>query len=126
MRSKPFLISVLSCALFIGGTANGKTAGPKVKSVSYECMNGMKILAKYDNIIKNNPKVILNISGKSFTLNNAISASGARYTNANGIRAGKAIQWWTKGVEATLYEGPRNEGRLLKESKIITKCRSKS
>jgi membrane-bound inhibitor of C-type lysozyme len=100
-----------------------KSATVDAKTVNYACDNGMKIVAGYDNGTANAEKVTLTTAGKAFTLASAISASGARYTNMAGLSSDKALEWWPKGDEATLSEGPKDDKRLLNESKILATCK---
>jgi membrane-bound inhibitor of C-type lysozyme len=129
--------SILAISLMIGlaactespaeqeSTARGPMVESKssVQKVSYSCENGMKILAEYSIGSDKKSSVKLDVSGKSYTLANAISASGARYTTINGMKPDKALQWWTKGEKGTLYDGPKNEDKLLEESAILTQCK---
>jgi membrane-bound inhibitor of C-type lysozyme len=129
--------SILAISLMIGLAACTETPaeqeltskGPMVESkssvqkVSYSCENGMTILAEYSVGSDTKSTMKLDVSGKSYTLANAISASGARYTTMNGMKPDKALQWWTKGKQGTLYDGPKNEDKLLEESVILTKCK---
>jgi membrane-bound inhibitor of C-type lysozyme len=96
-----------------------------VNKISYTCENGMKILAEYSVAPADQSTVKLEISGKSYVLVNAISASGARYTTMNGMKPDKAVQWWTKGDQGTLYDGPKNEDKMLEESVILTQCKER-
>jgi membrane-bound inhibitor of C-type lysozyme len=121
-----FLMLLLFSGL-TGLTACSKeTATPEAKpieTINYACDNGMKIAAAYDNGTANAEKVTLTIAGKTFTLDSAISASGARYASMAGMNRDKALEWWSKGDEATLSEGPKDDKRLLKESTIVATCK---
>jgi membrane-bound inhibitor of C-type lysozyme len=129
--------SILTISLMVGLAACNRSpaeqeataSGPAVQSASsmekasYSCENGMKILAEYANGSDDKSTAKLEISGNSYMLVSAISASGARYTTMNGMKPDKALEWWTKGDRGTLSDGPKNEDKLLEESVILTQCK---
>ena len=93
------------------------------QSAVYDCDNGDKITAVYDDYRVENPKVFLTIKGNQYTLDQADAASGARYTSASGLSAGKAMEWWSKGNEAWLSEGPQNLHYLMSEGTLVASCK---
>ncbi|WP_380878966.1 hypothetical protein ACFB49_19580 [Sphingomonas sp. DBB INV C78] len=91
-----------------------------VREVTYACTPAMTISARYDNSNSNDPEVKVSVGDKSYKLDLAPSASGARYFTEHGRSDDMTLTWWTKGPEATLYEGKK--GGNTEEKKIAT-CR---
>jgi len=70
-----------------------------VTTVLYTCENNKNIIAEFNP--KNDSKVELDLSdGRDFNLKRVVSASGARYANAD-----ESIVFWNKGDTAFLTEG---------------------
>ncbi len=58
-----------------------------VTSALYTCESGVKIVAGYSDT----DTATVHYKGRTYSLKNAVSASGARYV-------GEGIEWWTKGA----------------------------
>lgn len=65
-------------------------------SALYTCESGMKVVASYSDT----DTATVHYQGRTYSLKNAVSASGARYV-------GDGIEWWTKGA------GPGSSGLVL-------------
>ena len=73
-------------------------------ALSYHCESGTVIAASYGK-----DKAVLHYQGNTHTLEQAISASGARYRN-------DALEWWSKGDAATLFTDDHgNAGDILEQ-----------
>jgi membrane-bound inhibitor of C-type lysozyme len=64
---------------------------PDVRVVDYTCADGQRITAGYPD----RETAIVTYKGHAYTLKQAASASGARYT-------GYGLQWWEKGPQASI------------------------
>ncbi len=102
MNSKGIWIVIGALALvFVYGSAlagpgPGRLTVSEGKAVRYACENGDRILATYYELSDGSlsfVKVRLP-GGKVYTLPQALSASGARYTDD------RELVWWTKGDSA--------------------------
>lgn len=58
-----------------------------VTSALYTCESGVKVVASYSDT----DTATVHYQGRTYSLKNAVSASGARYV-------GEGIEWWTKGA----------------------------
>lgn len=91
----------LCCVLMVGCHSDG---GPQ--AWIYQCESGDVAQVTYEQ-----DKAVLQYRGKTHTLEQAISASGARYRN-------DSLEWWSKGDEATLFTDDHgNAGDILDECK---------
>lgn len=124
MLSRFVLLSSILAIVSACSPADKTKPVQAAETVSYACDNGMKITASYDNSAPENPKTTLTIAGKQYSLSNAVSASGSRYTSMSGMTDGKAIEWWTKADRGTLSEGPKDDKRLLEESIVVARCKT--
>jgi membrane-bound inhibitor of C-type lysozyme len=89
---------ILAFALAVGCTG-GKQDTLTVRGgeqVTYQCENGIRIVARYYTLSDSSLNFVkLQMpDGKEYTLPNAVSASGARYTDE------RELVWWTKGDSA--------------------------
>lgn len=84
--------------------AETSTAPAGVSEVNYDCADGRRIQAQYDNSDPERPSASLVIDGQRFEMYNVVAASGARYGTERGLKPDHGLQWWTKGDEATLSE----------------------
>jgi len=83
------LIAVASCQ-----AADREPAGDTIGPVTFRCDDGSEILATFDNAP--DPATVMLVRGdQTFTLPQAMSASGARYL-------GDAIEFWNKGNDAAV------------------------
>jgi membrane-bound inhibitor of C-type lysozyme len=79
-------------ALLFAGTAAQAADEEKIGPVTFRCDDGSEIEATFDNAP--DPATVLLVRGdQTFTLPQAISASGARYL-------GDSIEFWNKGNDA--------------------------
>ena len=69
-------------------------------SVSYACDAGTMATARYN--MAPATGAVVNFGGHTLAFRTAPSASGARYTTADGPHAITPLEWWTKGPGATL------------------------
>ena len=122
MKDWLVLLSIIGMA---AGCSKADKTAPELPSQSavYDCDNGDKITAVYDDYRVENPKVFLTIRGEQYILDRADAASGARYTSASGLSAGKAVEWWNKGDEAWLSEGPEDLQYLMSEGTLLASCK---
>jgi membrane-bound inhibitor of C-type lysozyme len=65
---------------------------------TYHCADGTAVQAGYPSA----DTAVVRVGGRDYTLEIAVSASGARYV-------GYGLQWWTKGPEARLSRLKPNE-----------------
>lgn len=105
-------------------------------TVKYSCDDGKSVTAVYKNAEKKESKdgattasssstVTLTIDGKSYTLSDAISASGARYSGKEGPTKGRFFTWWEKDG-ALWLEGPLDKFGDLEAEDIVARCKEKS
>ncbi|MGY1489370.1 MliC family protein [Methylobacillus pratensis] len=81
-------------------------SGGKPQVWLYQCESGGVAQVTYEQ-----DKAVLQYQGETHTLEQAISASGARYRNA-------ALEWWSKGEEATLFADDHgNAGDIIDRCK---------
>ena len=103
------------------------------ETVSYACDNGKKATAVYTQTDEKTSKdgateasktstVTVTIDGKSYGLNEAVSASGARYTSKDGPTQGRFFTWWTKD-DALWLEGPVDKFGDLKAETVVATCK---
>jgi len=95
-----------------------------IRDVAYTCTPAMAVTARYDNSDPNDAEAKLTVDGKVYDLDLAPSASGARYTTDDGRAENMTLTWWTKGPEATLYEG--KEGGKGEDEKTLATCKEKA
>ncbi|HEX5007173.1 MAG TPA: MliC family protein, partial [Hyphomonadaceae bacterium] len=96
--------------------------GPPPVEASYECVPVMKLDVTYDNTA-DPPRAIVSVDGKTYNMQRALSASGARYMTLEGRSPGMALVWWNKGQEGFLQEG---KGEAMAEDTILATCVEKS
>jgi membrane-bound inhibitor of C-type lysozyme len=103
----------LSLAISQFGYAATKAAKLKVtggQTVSYFCDNGKKLAARYYNLSDNSLSFVkLTLNDKVYTLPQAVSASGVRYTD------GHTVEWWSKADKAMLDEDVADDKSKLVE-----------
>lgn len=109
-------IAALCCASCAGVMGNG-LAICGGEPVVYQCGEGLLIVAKYYTLSDGSlhfVKVVMP-DGREFTLPNAVSASGARYTD------NREMVWWTKGDTAFVETRDLNgEWRILyRDCKVV-------
>lgn len=116
---------MLSSIVFILGCISGCCALQKEymyvrggENVIYQCGNGYRIAAKYYSLSDgslNFVKVIMT-DGKEQTLPQALSASGARYTDD------RELVWWIKGDSARLEirDGEGNWRLKYENCKVVS------
>lgn len=81
-------------AYVVGLAAAVAACSPKVKvSVEFTCEGGEKVRAEF-----RNDSAFVSLPGQQVALAQAVSASGARYTDGD-------IQVWNKGKEITVSKG---------------------
>lgn len=89
------------------GAAVPETKGLTVRGgdpVAYQCSKSERIVARYFSLSDDSLSFV-KVSmpdGREYTLPNALSASGARYTDD------RAMVWWTKGNTAFVQERDLN------------------
>jgi len=87
------------------------------RTVAYTCTPEMNVSALYRNAYPDAANVVLTLNGETFILVQALAASGVRYAVPRGSSSPRMLTWWTKGREATLYEGgvdnPTVDGTVL-------------
>ncbi|SNS40683.1 Membrane-bound inhibitor of C-type lysozyme [Sphingomonas laterariae] len=105
-----------------GANAAMPAAGA-IREVGYSCTPAMAITARYDNSDATDPEVKLTIDGTAYDLDLTPSASGARYATDDGRADNRMLVWWTKGHEATLFEG--KEGDRAEDEKTLATCTEK-
>jgi membrane-bound inhibitor of C-type lysozyme len=93
---------VLALASLMAGTAARAADADKIGPVTFRCVDGSAIEATFDNAP--DPATVLLVRGEqTFTLPQAISASGARYL-------GDGIEFWNKGNDAMVdWQGTKLE-----------------
>jgi len=72
--------------------------------IAYDCLPAQRLTASYDNS-GTSPLATLTLDGLTYQLTGVPAADGAKYSTDQGRSAGKTLVWWTKGEEATLFEG---------------------
>jgi membrane-bound inhibitor of C-type lysozyme len=114
LRSSAFICGSLLFAL--PAMAQEPAPAPAPISVRYKCDNKQSVQVDYYNSGKK-PRVIVTTSkiaktaktpavpARSWTMNQAISGSGARYEDSK-----KTMQWWNKGAEGTLTDLKTDKG----------------
>lgn len=95
INKKLIILSVVVTLICISGCNSGKRGELTARyrnSVTYQCENGDRIEARYYSLSDNSLNFVkLKMSdGKEHTLPQALSASGARYTNEF------ELVWWLK------------------------------
>lgn len=110
-----------SAATAVTKPAESATATASAKT-TYNCDAGKTIDAQYDNH-NDDSKATLTIDGKQYTLNRAVSASGARYTTDQGLTAGEGLEWWGKDDESTLSSFPIDKPDATKK---LFECKEKA
>ncbi|VUZ25242.1 Uncharacterised protein [uncultured Comamonas sp.] len=80
---------VLTASLLVVACGSTPPAAQEeaVTSALYTCESGVKIVASYSDT----DTATVHYQGRTYSLKNAVSASGARYV-------GDGIEWWTKGA----------------------------
>lgn len=73
-------------------TAQDSTTAPATSPVHYHCESGEAITAHYPST----DSVTIQYKDSTYTMENAVSASGARYV-------GDGLEWWTKGSGTGAY-----------------------
>ena len=93
-------LAILMCVALSAGSAAGQTpAPPKAIKAVFACDGGKKIDATFVNTGKGSVRLALS-DGRSLTLPQTRSGSGARYANKN-----ESIVFWNKGDTAFIDEG---------------------
>ena len=90
-------LATLACVSECASAEQGLTVRGGER-VAYQCENGDRIVARYYSLSDGSLDFV-KVSmpdGKEYTLPNAVSASGARYTDD------REFVWWTKGDSAFL------------------------
>lgn len=119
-----------------GSSSTATSSANASSSVTYACDNGKSVTAEYNETDQKSSKdgattasksstVTLTIDGKSYTLDSAISASGARYTGKDGPTQGRFFTWWTKD-NALWLEGPLAKFGDLDAEEIVATCKEKA
>lgn len=116
------LLSVIGIATSCSKAEEAETELPAQSEV-YNCDNGDNMTALYDDHRVERPKVFLTIKGEQYILDRADAASGARYTSTSGLSVGKSMEWWKKGDEVYLSEGPQDLQYLMSEAILVTSCK---
>ncbi|GGE17100.1 hypothetical protein GCM10011529_24460 [Polymorphobacter glacialis] len=88
-----------------GGAAAAAPVAKPLPTFTYKCTPAMPLVVKYDNAAGINGQAVVTLGSKTFTLDQAGSASGARYETRAGRSPGATLIWWNKGRGGTLYEG---------------------
>ena len=96
------------------------------RSVAYTCEKDLPITAVYGTNAEGKADVALVVQGQSFTLVEAVSASGARYVTAQGLEPGMGLVWWTKGDTAMLQQVPADRIDDLSAPQTIKTCTVKA
>lgn len=124
VTSAPSMADAANAADANAVDANAAAPASALREVTYSCVPATTIIAHYDNSDPDDAEVKISFQGKVYDLDIARSASGARYTSDDGRGPGKTLTWWTKGFEATLYEGTK--GGKPEEDKVIATCKEKA
>ena len=116
--------------------ADATSSATASSAVKYACDNGKSVTAVYKEDEQKRAKdgattesksstVTLTIDGKSYTLDSAVSASGARYSGKVGPTKDRFFTWWEKGG-ALWLEGPLNKFGDLEAEDIVARCKEAS
>ena len=111
---------ILATMMATGETAVAAPASV-VLHVSYRCDDGRVVAADY-------PKdptergATLTIDGHRISFKTALSADGGRYIADGTANSRTHLQWWIKGDDATLSEGPFDNGDIIVNASRTTTC----
>ena len=114
MKYNKILLMIIVIMLFsAAGCGNAQRCSLAVrggKILTYQCENGEKILARYYSLADGSLNFIklMMPDGKEYTLPQALSASGARYTNEI------ELVWWIKGNSAVVESRGENGTWILR------------
>lgn len=106
---------------FDEGHQQDVTLTENLPAILYDCDNGERIQARYDNRTENT-SVTLAIDGKSYWLYSVPTASGARYASEQGLQPEEGMQWLTKGNEALLTNLILDHTVPAEEATILARC----
>lgn len=94
-------------------------AGLGVVTATYECERGVRVPVTYVNADAGGSIAVLQVEGSQVALEQAVSASGARYAPAG---EGAGYRWWSKGDEGLLLFFP--SGEAAEEETLLSECRA--
>jgi membrane-bound inhibitor of C-type lysozyme len=93
---------VCAIAIVLGFTLSACSMAP---THVYTCTPSSPITVKYDNTAGADAQAVVTLDGRTYTLTQVRSASGARYLTEQGRSPGATLVWWNKGQGGTLFEG---------------------
>ena len=88
----------------IASTASGGEPPARI-TATYACSPTMSVTVIYDNVARGYGKADVTLGGRTYRMDQVMSASGAKYTAHQGRTDGMTLTWWNKGRDGTLYEG---------------------
>ena len=102
-------------------------------TANYKCDNGKSVTAVYNQTdeksskegattASNSSAATVTIDGKPYTLESAVSASGARYSGKEGPTKGNFFTWWEKD-DALWLEGPVAKFGNLEAEDVVATCK---
>ncbi|MRX50517.1 hypothetical protein GI374_08690 [Paracoccus sp. S-4012] len=100
----------LAFAALAATTAHAE--GDQFLHVTYHCPSGAVLEAVFINTTAGDSHAVVTRGEGLMPMSQAISGSGARYTSVEGE---PPFTFWTKGDQASLYEGPD-------ETPLLTDC----
>lgn len=93
--------TIIACAALV--------ACGRAPTYSYDCSPAQALTVQYINSSGADSKALVTLNGRTFTLTEARSASGARYMTEEGRTLGATLVWWNKGNEGMLLEGSASD-----------------
>lgn len=102
------------------------SASASIVNTTYSCDQGKTVTAEYDNTQAAQSKVALTIDGKTYQLNQAVAASGARYTTEQGLTANQGLSWHTKGPVAIASTITLDHTAKPEDEKVLLNCTEKT
>jgi membrane-bound inhibitor of C-type lysozyme len=117
-----FLILLVSSMCLAQAQTLQRPLGVKLLGVgNYQCADKTKLNVRYYRLSDDSLGFVkVKLNGKTYTLPQAVSASGAKYSDDMGLT------WWTKGNAGTVYEqngGPEENWPATHEDCIEIKSK---
>lgn len=91
--------------LFSSGLLLACSRQPAPSAVAYTCTPPHSLSVEYEGSAGKEGRAQVILDGRSFTMENVRSASGARYLASPGRSPDATLVWWNKGRDGTLFEG---------------------
>jgi membrane-bound inhibitor of C-type lysozyme len=88
----------------IAGAASASEPPARI-TATYACSPTMSVTVVYDSAATGYGKADVTVGGRTYRMDQVMSASGAKYTARQGRTDGMTLTWWNKGRDGTLYEG---------------------